>query len=957
MSTCKPNQVKPLNCALVNTRSCIKKTQDIQHLLTDRNLDICALVETWIKTDDNITPIQLCPQGYKCLSTSRTDRQGGLNIKQDMKYNFNSMECTDYQIALPGKEVRLGLIYRPPEKSVLDFVLEFAEYMEENINFKGEHLLIGDFNIHMNNKEHQDTITFMDMLDTFALGNHIDFPTHKLDNTLDLVISNSASNIIGKAEQGELFSDHYVVLFNLCISNAISSTREISYRKIKSINIEELQTDIYVSDIHTRKPDMDVETLTDIYNDTLKRLINIHAPVKTKKISNRRRLPWFTDEIAEAIRCRRRLEKCWKKDKTSNEKYEQFHKQRRTVSNLMDSAERKFFFNKIIENKSNYKEVYNVCNQLLGRDKDSPLPPNGTNKELADRFNIFFTDKITKIRHGLENKIQELGRPPNFVADTLNVKIEILEKFTKVTPEHVECIIKQVPPKSCESDPIPTNLLRDILPSVLNIITDIINSSLQQGVFPDAFKVSLVKPLLKKANLDLIYKNYRPVSNLQFISKLVERVAVEQLVDHVNRNNLMEVNQSAYRELHSTETALVKVREDILKAIDNKEIMCLVLLDLSAAFDVIDHQKLLARMELRFGLSGTVLKWIKSYITGRSQKVVIGDLNSNGAESGSTKLDQGVPQGSVLGPICFTWYTCPLGDICRSHGIYAHFYADDSQIYMTFKPSRSGDKDTVISKLEACIEDIREWMTHNLLKLNEDKTEFIVFGTRQQLEKVDTIAVKIGTETITPTDMVHNLGYFMDKHLKNSQHINKIVSTAYLQLKDILRIRPSLNTKTAQVIMQALVLSKIDYCNVLLNGSPEYQIDKVQRIQNMACRVVCQLRKFDHITLPMSQLHWLKVHERIKYKTALFMFKCINNQAPEYLMDIIPRKQHCRTLQLSTSNYIPPKFTRNSQVRNSAFACIGPRVWNGLPSAITNIGDMDMFKKELKMHLYTVSYG
>ena len=337
MSTCKPNQVKPLNCALVNTRSCIKKTQDIQHLLTDRNLDICALVETWIMTDDNITPIQLCPQGYKCLSTSRTDRQGGgvallfkegLNIKQDMKYNFNSMECMDYQIALPGKQVRLGLIYRPPEKSVLDFVLEFAEYMEENINFKGEHLLIGDFNIHMNNKEHQDTITFMDMLDTFALGNHIDFSTHKLDNTLDLVISNSASNIIGKAEQGELFSDHYVVLFNLSISNAISSTREISYRKIKSINIEELQTDIYVSDIHTRKPDMDVETLTNIYNDALKRLINIHAPVKTKKISNRRRLPWFTDEIAEAIRCRRRLERCWKKDKTSNEKYEQFHKQR-----------------------------------------------------------------------------------------------------------------------------------------------------------------------------------------------------------------------------------------------------------------------------------------------------------------------------------------------------------------------------------------------------------------------------------------------------------------------------------------------------------------------------------------------------------------------------------------------------------------------------------------------------
>ena len=125
--------------------------------------------------------------------------------------------------------------------------------------------------------------------------------------------------------------------------------------------------------------------------------------------------------------------------------------------------------------------------------------------------------------------------------------------------------------------------------------------------------------------------------------------------------------------------------------------------------------------------------------------------------------------------------------------------------------------------------------------------------------------------------------------------------------------------------MQALVLSKIDYCNFLLNGSPEYQLDKVQYIQNMACQVVCQLRKFDHISLPMSHLHWLKVHERIKYKTALFMFKCVNKQAPKYLMDIIPRKQENRTLQLSTSNYILPRFTRNSQVSKSAFACIGTK--------------------------------
>ena len=202
-----------------------------------------------------------------------------------------------------------------------------------------------------------------------------------------------------------------------------------------------------------------------------------------------------------------------------------------------------------------------------------------------------------------------------------------------------------------------------------------------------------MKPQLKKINLDLIEKNYRPVSNVQFIGKLIERAVNNQLMNTSQINNLMEPMQSAYRTGHSTETALIKVKADLLNAIDNKEVVCLVLLDLSVAFDTVDHQILLERLKNMFGFTGLVINWVKSYLSGRSKKVVVGD-----AKSPSAPLSYGVPQGSILGPILFTLYTTPLGEICTKHGITYHLFADGQQLYLAFKPSNAGAKEQCIKK-------------------------------------------------------------------------------------------------------------------------------------------------------------------------------------------------------------------------------------------------------------------
>ena len=275
-------------------------------------------------------------------------------------------------------------------------------------------------------------------------------------------------------------------------------------------------------------------------------------------------------------------------------------------------------------------------------------------------------------------------------------------------------MFKSTPSKSCELDPLPASLMKTHGHVLIPILADIINQPLQEGEFAQDLKEALIQPLLKKANLDLIYSNYRPVSNLSFLSKLIEQAMCQQLGDYISITNMSEKLQSAYKVAHSTETALIKVKNDILMSLDNKQVTCLSLLDLSAAFDTVSHKLLLNRLKSCFGTTGAVLKWLEEYLTGRHQQVVLGE----GAEqvmSENVTLKQGVPQGSILGPILFTLYTSPLGDICRSHNVVFHSYADDQQNYMSFSPASQGSKDHCIQTLESCISDIHIWMRTNLL--------------------------------------------------------------------------------------------------------------------------------------------------------------------------------------------------------------------------------------------------
>ena len=304
------------------------------------------------------------------------------------------------------------------------------------------------------------------------------------------------------------------------------------------------------------------------------------------------------------------------------------------------------------------------------------------------------------------------------------------------------------------------------------------------------------------------------MSGLCFLSKLVERVVARQLTSHINNNKLDNPHQSAYKPGHSTETALLSIKNEVHLSLARGEPTALVLLDLSAAFDTIDHNILLGYLKTWFGLGGTALRWFASYLRNRCQAIKIGSTLSE-----LSNLIYGVPQGSVLGPLLFSLYTTPLSKIIRLHPhIKFHFYADDTQLYIHLSPKNAF---SALAKLNACLRDVQEWMSLSKLKLNPEKTEFIVFGSKAQRQKISShFPVSILGSLLHPVDSVRNLGVWFDADFSFSEHIKRTCKACFLQMRDLRRIRKYLTSEVAVLAANALVSSRLDYVTLYSEVCP-----------------------------------------------------------------------------------------------------------------------------------------
>ena len=627
--------------------------------------------------------------------------------------------------------------------------------------------------------------------------------------------------------------------------------------------------------------------------------------------------------------------------------------QRDHVTKLIHKAKSAYFTTKCEECGNDQKALFRFLNQLLHKNDTCPLPDYTSLIDLLQSFSDFFLSKIENIRKSLDSvKFEDIIPPSSFLPITDPKPPSTLKMFRELSDEDVKKIIMKSPTKSCPLDPIPTSLLKDLVDILIPPIKRIINLSLKNGMVPTSMKKALVTPILKKSGSDKnILKNYRPVSNLSFLSKLIEKAVLSQINEHMIQNSLHTPVQSAYRSGHSTETALLAVQNDILCHLDSGRGVILVLLDLSAAFDTIDHNILMSRLESRIGITGDALKWFKSYLQDRYQCITI-----SGELSKQVQLKYGVPQGSVSGPSDFTSYSGPVFDLASRHGVPVNLYADDTQLYLPFDLSSPESLNAALEKMENCIGDIRAWMLQNKLQLNSDKTEFLIITPPRHALKFNMPNLKIGSCKIEPVAHARNLGVIFDNSLKLEKHVSSLVSRTNVHLRNIGRIRHLLSDDAVSKLVHALITSRLDNCNSLLFGLSDTLISKLQRVLNTAARVVTRTKPSSHITPVLRELHWLPIKMRIAFKILVLTYKCLQGEGPIYLQNLILPYSPTRKLRSSDMKLLTVPKTQYKSLGDRSFQYAAAHLWNSLPQPIRESESLASFKTHLKTHLFNQSF-
>ena len=675
------------------------------------------------------------------------------------------------------------------------------------------------------------------------------------------------------------------------------------------------------------------------FNNALASSLDVVAPVQTKQIIIQRTVPWYTDEARDLKKCMRRRETIWRKYRR-DDTWLAFKVARSKYRAELNRAKREILSDKVRECGNDTRKLYALVNALTGAPNNvNPLPDCNNYEQLAEEFASHFMNKINNIRDSFD--VFPKYNPPFR-------HIPKLTQFNRVTVGEVEEMVNNMQAKACDSDPVPAKVFKEIAPLIVDEIAEIVNISLTEGDFATSWKVATIKLLLKKPSLEPLLKNYRPVSNLTFMSKLLERCMLKQFNRHTEQYQLMPSYQSAYRQNHSCETSLVKLTNDILWSMEEQCITAVLALDLSAAFDTVDHDILLQVLRNQYGIDGKALKWYDSYLRPRSCMVQV-----KGETSAQQPLEFSVPQGSCGGPVLYSAYASTLG-LVVSPPLKINGFADDHSINISFKAKDHDLEENCIIRLENCAVAINDWMNQNRLKMNLDKTDFILFGSPKLLPSCSTDNINVCGDQVSRCDRIKLLGIWLDSNLNFKHQITIKCRTAILNIQKLKYIINVLNPDAARLIVHGMVMSHLDYSNALYFGLPENSIKKLQRVQNMAAKVILGKRRSDSSRDCLKALHWLPVWERIEYKILTLVFKCIVGEAPTYLIEMIQeRDMHREGLQSNGDfkSLTVPQTRRQTFVARS-FSVAGPTLWNSLPNTIKQSNTVEGFKVKLKTFLF-----
>jgi hypothetical protein len=557
-----------LKFLLWNAQSIRQKTQLTRDFMSEHDVDVSLIVETWLTANDLVEICDLEQNEYFFLNTPRENRIGGgigvlakkglkvEKVKTPKTITFENMEIL---ITSGGKQTTVITIYRAESSarrkySMDEFYTEFSKFLSSYQCCNHELIITGDFNFHMNKPNDPRAKRFSELLEMFDLTQHVTGPTHKSGNTLDLIITRKKSLFTGYFTS-DLNSDHNCILFDVKMGRGTDKSKIVRFRKTKNIDLENFKCDLRN---RLKVPSLSADSkhylnqLVSIYLSS-REVLDKHAPEVERMVCIRKPNPWTNADIKNLKIEKRKAEKKWRKTRLTVH-WEIFQEKRNALNKTLNDLRSKDLRTIMQKHKGNSKALFKSINSCLNRNQPPPLPDHSDAKSLADDFNTFFDDKISRLRSKFPQSSSQESHPHHLhQANRIQNITQTLSDFRRLSMVEVKKLVLSMPTKHCILDPMPTWLAKECLDEILPILTEIINVSLEIGEMPSDLKHAVIKPHLKKQGLELTMKNYRPVSNLTFLSKLIESAIISQFTEHLVSNKLADDKQSAYKKNHSTE--------------------------------------------------------------------------------------------------------------------------------------------------------------------------------------------------------------------------------------------------------------------------------------------------------------------------------------------------------------------------------------------------------------------
>ena len=939
--------LKGLKIAHLNCLSLTKHIDEIRCMVIDTNIDIMTLSETHLC--ENIDDGEICIPGYTLLRRDRNRSGGGvaMYIKDNLTFirKYELSEDTNLEMIViemkfeKQKPFYVICWYRPPN-SKLEVFNAFERVIQKVDDMKVPFFVLGDINCDVTNNLLWNTRKLIEIMESYNCAQVIDKHTRvtKTSSTIvDLIFCNDEQKLSESGVIEVSVSDHYMIYCVIGKHQCHNNDNTHKYktgRNLKNFDVEAFRKDMNDIDFNPVYEINNPEEACSVFLSLIMKVVDKHAPLRKTRIKQKDS-PWMTPIILQLIRSRDRLKRKAKRSKETDD-WDNYKQARNNVTSEIRRAKRQFISTKIESAVRDVKKIWKTLRYLTPEKKTgsqaTSIKVNDhyvCGQELSDSFNDYFST----IGKTLHDTFVNNGNNANPMTIIPNVNPFV---FNDAPIAEIEDILQTLSEnKATGPDNLPAKLLKSAASIIATPIAHILNQSLRTGIIPSQWKCARVTPIYKggeKTNME----NYRPISVIPILAKIMERVVYTQLFKYLTENNILSDCQSGFRPLHSTQTALLNVTDTWLNAIDRGNIVGLVMIDLKKAFDTVDHTILIEKLKM-YNFGQCTLKWFTNYFEERKQFTSV-----NGFTSEERDITCGVPQGSLLGPLLFSIFVNDMpGNV---HSCDVALYADDTCIFTSSK-----DPIEVSRKLNEDLLRVSCWLKENKLMVNPRKCEVMFIGTQQRLKRLQDIIVDchiyIDHNEIKRVESCKYLGVIIDQNMlwKNQvDHVKKKVIKCLYLLK---RLRPYINQYIALTFYKSIIQCHFDYCSVVWANALKTDLNQLQILQNRSLRIVMNVdymyatnNLYDTLKLDRLHLRWSK-------QLACTIYRSIHKMCPPYLSNIFVFRDSVYFTRSGPNTLRLTQPKTNYGKRSLTYR--GAKIWNELNYPKPTIVSIETFKRHI----------